>query len=483
MAQNNNRNLPSLYWHDYETFGSDPRRDRPVQFAGLRTNLELNVIGDPLCIYCRPANDYLPHPEACIITGISPQKALKEGLPETKFVSQIHEEFSQPNTCIVGYNNIRFDDEVTRFALYRNFFDPYAHEWQNGNSRWDIIDMVRLTHALRPEGINWPLHPDGKPSFKLDQLTVENGISHEAAHDALSDVKATIAVAKLIKKHQPRLYDYVFTHRSKQQVAQLLNIFNPLPVLHVSSMYPADQGCIALVTPLAQHPVNKNEIFVYDLRINPEQFFDLDVDSLKQRIFTKTEDLQDNQQRLPVKSVHINKSPVVVPATTLTPEAAEKWNIDVEKSKCYSDLIHGHKQFSEKLQDVFAKRDYEEISDPDFLLYGGGFFSNEDRARMNLIRETRPEHLTDIDLPFDDARLPEMLFRYRARNYPETLTEAEQQRWESFRRSRINDEDHLIGFGLEQFYHSLEDLRGKETLKEGELRILDELEQYAQTLI
>lgn len=482
MAQTDNRHLPGLYWYDYETFGSDPRRDRPVQFAGLRTDLELNIIGDPLCIYCRPASDYLPHPEACLITGITPQQALKEGLPEAEFAGKIHEVLSQPNTCLVGYNNIRFDDEVTRFVFYRNFIDPYGHEWQNGNSRWDIIDMVRLTHALRPEGINWPVHPDGKPSFRLDQLTIENGISHEDAHDALSDVKATIAVAKLIRNRQPKLYDYVFSHRSKQQVAQLLNIFNPTPVLHVSSMYSSDQGCIALVTPLAQHPVNKNEIFVYDLRINPEQFFDMDVDELKRIIFTRTDDLEEGQVRLPVKSVHINKSPVVVPSGTLTPEAAEKWNINIEKSKIYAGLIHGQKHFITKLQDVFANREYEETSDPDFMLYSGGFFSNDDRARMSLVRETPPDQLSGMELPFDDVRLPEMLFRYRARNYPETLTESEQERWEIFRMRRLNDEDCGVGFGLQQYNQVVEDLRREGDLKEKDIKILDKLQQHVETL-
>lgn len=483
MALEKNNKIPTLYWYDYETFGADPRRDRPVQFAGIRTDLELNIVSEPLCIYCRPANDFLPHPEACLITGISPQKALALGLPEIEFIGQIHEQFSQSSTCIVGYNNIRFDDEVTRFTLYRNFFDPYAHEWQNGNSRWDIIDMVRLTHALRPEGLNWPVHPDGKPSFRLDQLTEANGISHESAHDAVSDVKATIEIAKLIRDRQPRLYEYVFNHRSKQQVAQLLNVHNPVPVLHVSSMYPAEQGCIALVTPLAQHPVNRNEIFVYDLRVDPGQFFDLDVDELKQRIFTKSDELSENQERLPVKSVHINKSPVVVPANTLTEEVAEKWNIDVVKAKEYSASIKNNQKFMKNLQDVFAGRDYEGIKDPDFMLYSGGFFSNDDRSRMNIVHEAKPEQLADLDLPFEDARLPEMLFRYRARNYPETLTDSEQQRWENFRRSRINDEDHVIGFSLDEYYQSINKLRQQDNLKDTDARLLDELEQYAQGLI
>jgi len=198
----------TLYWHDYETFGIDPKRDRPVQFAGIRTDEALNIIGAPLVIYCQPANDFLPSPQACMITGISPQLALKEGVNEAEFISRIHAEFARPGTCTVGYNNIRFDDEFTRYTLYRNFYDPYAREWQNGNSRWDIIDLLRVTRALRPAGINWPERDDGQSSFRLEELSKANNIAHDAAHDALSDVLATIEVARLIKARQPVQTDF-----------------------------------------------------------------------------------------------------------------------------------------------------------------------------------------------------------------------------------------------------------------------------------
>ncbi|MFT7661707.1 MAG: exodeoxyribonuclease-1, partial [Gammaproteobacteria bacterium] len=199
----------TFYWHDYETFGVDPSKDRPSQFAGLRTDEDLNPVGEPLVIYCQPQKDILPAPQACLITGITPQLAMEKGLLEPQFIEAIHRQLSVPGTCGVGYNSIRFDDEVTRYALYRNFFDPYQREWKNGNSRWDIMDMLRLTRALRPEGIEWPDHEPGRPSFKLEHLTAANGLAHEAAHDALSDVTATIAVAKLVKDKQPRLFDYV----------------------------------------------------------------------------------------------------------------------------------------------------------------------------------------------------------------------------------------------------------------------------------
>ena len=192
--------MQTYYWHDYETFGIDPQRDRPVQFAGLRTDENFNIIDEPLVIFCKPTSDYLPNPDACLITGISPQLAYQKGVCEAEFIAQINKQMAQPHTCTLGYNTLRFDDEVTRHCLYRNFYDPYAREWQNGNSRWDMIDVVRAARALRPEGIHWPVDEQGIANIRLDQLTIANNIAHEAAHDALSDVYATINVAKLIKQ-------------------------------------------------------------------------------------------------------------------------------------------------------------------------------------------------------------------------------------------------------------------------------------------
>ncbi|MGL4994969.1 MAG: exodeoxyribonuclease I, partial [Deefgea sp.] len=181
----------TFFWHDYETFGAVPRLDRPSQFAGIRTDGELNEIGEPLMIYCQPANDFLPDPFACLLTGITPQTCLEKGVPENQFANQIERELATPGTIGVGYNTIRFDDEVTRYLFWRNLMDPYAREWQNDCSRWDLLDVVRATYALRPAGIEWPINEEGKVSFKLEMLSAANGLVHEAAHDALSDVRAT----------------------------------------------------------------------------------------------------------------------------------------------------------------------------------------------------------------------------------------------------------------------------------------------------
>ena len=478
----------TLYWHDYETFGVDPSRDRPSQFAGIRTDEDLNIIGDPLVIYCKPAKDMLPDPIACLITGILPQKADEEGYCEAEFITKIHRQLVQPGTCGVGYNTIRFDDEVTRYTLYRNFFDPYEREWKNGNSRWDIIDMVRLTHALRPEGIEWPRHEDGKPSFRLEQLTKANGIAHESAHDALSDVHATIAVAKLIKTKQPRLYDYIYQLRFKKEIQSLLDVVNRKPVLHVSSMFSVERGCMAIVMPLVKHPTNSNGIVTFDLSEDPTPLIELSVEEIKARLFTPTAELPVGVSRIPLKTIHVNRCPVVATVKLLDAETAEKWGIDIEQ--CYKHYQQLDKILSDqsgliidKLQKVFSDTDYLPITDPDRMLYSGGFFSAADKRMMQTIRQSSPEKLATLKLNFEDQRLDEMLFRYRGRNFPATLNEDEKHRWEEFRYRRLTEEDGGASLTLDQLHERLESLMQDESYSVEQKRILQSLAEYSDQLL
>lgn len=472
----------TFYWHDYETWGVDPRRDRPAQFAGLRTDADMNPVGEPLVIYCRPSDDILPQPEACVVTGITPQLALREGLNEAEFITRINQELATPDTCGVGYNTLRFDDEVTRFTLFRNFHDPYAREWRNGCSRWDIIDMVRLTHALRPEGIEWPLDESGVVSFRLELLSAANGIAHESAHDALSDVRATIALAKLIKQRQPRLFDYVVTGRDKQSLGERLNVRACRPVLHVSSMYPAEQGCIAMVVPLARHPGNPNGVIVYDLRHDPSPLLELSAEEIHQRLFTAAAELPQGVERLPLKTVHLNKCPVVVPMSTLTDTAAERWSIDAEAGERYRQRLLEQKGLEQKLQAVYQMARFDPVSDPDQSLYSGGFFSRDDRQRMDRILQSEPSGLGDFPLVFDDPRLPEMLFRYRARNWPETLNEEERERWREYRLARFHESDGGGSITLDQYLSTLDRMEADEGLPPDKRALIPQLLAWAEQI-
>jgi len=473
--------MNTLYWHDYETFGIDPRYDRPSQFAGIRTDEDLNIIGESLMIYCKQANDSLPHPEACLVTGITPQEVNEKGMPEAEFIKLIHDEFSQPNTCGVGYNSLRFDDEFTRFTLYRNFYDAYGREWQNGNSRWDIIDMARLTRALRPEGINWPDREDGKPSFRLEALTAANGIEHQGAHDALVDVRATISLAKLIKTAQPKLYDFVYQHRQKNAVSPLLNLRDRTPVIHVSRMYPSEFCGAALVVPIAQDPTNNNGIIVYDLRHDPSDLIELDADTLRERLFTPFKDLPEGINRPALKTLHINKCPVVVPESTLNTPAAERLQIDKARHYKHLHQLNAAGDLTAKINAIFTKPDYEDNDDPDAGLYSGGFFSANDKRKMELIRTADPEAFRVMSIPFEDARLSEMLFRYRARNWPESLSIDEQEQWHQYRQQRLTAEVNSKILTLPRFFEQIQSCRSEEVTVEQQ-QVLDKLESYGQQL-
>ena len=472
----------TFLWHDYETFGAVPRRDRPAQFAAIRTDAELNEIGEPIMLFCQPANDYLPDPTACLITGITPQQALQQGVPEYQFAATVEKVFSEPGTIGVGYNTIRFDDEVTRFLFWRNLIDPYAREWQNQCGRWDLLDVVRMTYALRPEGIEWPLHDNGKPSFKLEHLTKANGLVHEAAHDALSDVRATIALARLIREKQPKLFDFCLALHKKDRVAEEigLHLARELrqPFLHVSGMFPAERGCLALVWPLAPHPSNKNELLVWDCSYDPQELFALDAETIRVRLFTRTDAMPEGMTRLPIKSIHLNKSPMLVSnLKTLRPELAERWGLDLETARAHAARAAAGPDMTVIWEQVFW-RPAAEPADVDEDLYGG-FVGNGDRRLLEALRREPPAKLATASPHFQDDRLGELLFRYRARNFPQTLSQEELEHWEQHRAARLYE-----GAGgartVDELFSELDRL-GAETDEQGQ-QVLAALYDYVEMI-
>ena len=473
----------TFFWHDYETFGAQPRYDRPAQFAGIRTDDQLNEIGEPVMWYCQPANDYLPDPQSCLITGITPQRALEEGLPEHEFAALIEAELAQAGTVGVGYNTIRFDDEITRFMFWRNLIDPYAREWQNGCGRWDLLDVVRMVYALRPDGIHWPQKEDGSPSFKLEDLARANGLLHEQAHDALSDVRATIALARLIRDKQPRLFDFAFGLHKKDGALREMGLpatqEHARPFLHVTGMISPARGCLAVMWPLATHPTNKNEVICWDLAQDPRELAGISIEDLRLRLFTRQAELPEGVARLPIKSIHVNKSPMVVGSLkTLSPAMAEKWGVNMEQCLQFAAIARDLPDMSAQWKAVFTREAGEPL-DVDQDLYGG-FVGNEDRRRLERVKQLSPQELALDRTGFDDPRLTELVWRYRARNFPMTLNAAEQQRWEQHRVACL-----IEGQGgartAEQMFTMIDEL--SETADERAEEILGDLYDYADGMV
>ena len=427
----------SFFWHDYETFGVEPRRDAPAQFAGVRTDADLNEIEPPVMLHCRPPLDRLPDPGSCLLTGITPQHCLRVGLPEHAFAAEIERQLARPGTVGVGYNSIRFDDEVTRFLFWRNLLDPYAREWRNECGRWDLLDLVRCAWSLRPEGMEWPLNAEGRPSFRLEHLSAANGLAHEAAHDALSDVRATIALARLLKVRQPRLWDYGLSLRSKAVVQGVLAAGRP--VLHVSGRYAVERGCLAIVWPFATHPLNRNEVIAWDLAHDPAELMTLDAAAIRARLFARREELPEGVARLPIKTIHLNRSPVVIRnLDTLSDARAEHWGLDKARAWRHAETaarISG--AMAGVWPEVYRRETGPGPVDVDEDLYGG-FVEDADRVRLQRLRALTPQEMARDRTAWSDSRLEELVFRYRARNFPDTLGEEELMRWQAHRSQRLH---------------------------------------------
>ena len=470
--------MSSFYWYDLETFGISPKFDRIAQFAGIRTDLNLNPITEPDMFYCRPSEDILVDPEACLITGITPQECQQKGILEKDFMDKINNIFTETHTCVVGYNSIRFDDEFIRYGNYRNLLDPYMREWANGNSRWDLIDLVRACYALRPDGMNWPMHEEGKPSFKLTDLTEANNMKHLAAHDALSDVEATIQVAKLIKQKQPKLFDYCLTLRKKNNVKSLLNWQLLKPIVHVSNKIPANRGCLAIMLPLAIHPTNPNGVICYDLAYDPSDLFELDVDDIQDRIFTPQNELPEGCERIALKTIHVNKSPFVAPLSVLKDVDLKRINMDYALNKSNLEKFKAQPSLISKVQGVFHQKFDDDGEDVDGMLYSG-FFSPQDKNYFNQIRSMQAQQINHADFKFKDPRAKELVFRYLARNFPESLSVAQSKEWKTNAAQRI-----ALRFGesAEMWFEKLNLLRNNTTSKQS-LAILDALENDSLTKI
>jgi exodeoxyribonuclease-1 len=470
--------VTSIFWYDYETTGINPRCDRPLQMAGLRTDFDLNEVDEPVNLYCRPSDDILPHPAACAITGITPAILAEHGLSEADFMTRVHAQLAAPGTCGAGYNTLRFDDEMTRYSLYRNFFDPYAREWQGGNSRWDLIDVVRAAYGLRPDGIHWPTDEEGRVTLKLERLTAANGIDHGNAHEALSDVRATIALARLIREKQPKLYDWLFQLRSKHKVMEQIRLLQPL--VHISGRFSAARHYVGVVLPLAWHPRNKNALIVCDLHLDPQGLFDLDAETLRQRLYTRREDLAEGELPVPLKLIHINKCPVVAPLAVLRPEDQHRLGLDMALyQQRVLRLNDAQKVWQDKVSAIYAREDFSQSQDPEQQLYDG-FIGDRDRRLCEQVRTVDPAQLGQDQWPFDDERLPELLFRYRARNFPDLLSGEELERWRMFCQKRLSDPEWGAPNTLESFLAAQSQLNLTATAPQRE--VLSEWQGYVQQL-
>lgn len=475
--------MQTLYFYDLETSGINPRSSRIMQFAGQRTDIDLVPIGDPDNIIIKLSEDILPDPDAIMITGISPQQTLADGITESEFLDYFHKKIALKGTIFAGFNTIRFDDEFIRFTNYRNFYDAYEWQWQDQRSKWDILDVVRMTRALRPDGINWPFTSDGKASNRLELLTSVNRLDHFNAHDALSDVNATIAVARLIKQKQPKLFDYLLSMRDKNAIAKLVNSSEPF--IYTSGRYSAEFEKTTVVISIASHPVQKGSVFVYDLRYDPAPFADMSPEQLAE-LMAKYK-FEEGDLRLPVKQLQFNKCPAVAPMNVLDMASKNRLKIDTEIVNNNLQKLAKIEDFGDRIQEAVRinekQRQQSIVSDINIVdnqLYDG-FFNDYDKEKMRLVRESKQDQLADLSLDFADSRLGNLLLLYKARQFPSSLNIDEQSEWQTYKKQKILDGDQESP--LAKYFSRIDQLSKQSGLTKNQQYLLEELKLYGQSIV
>lgn len=463
----------TFYFYDLETSGLDGRSDRIMQFAGQRTDMNLQPIGEPHNIIVKLNDDTLPSPDAILVTGITPQQTQADGLTEAELSKLLIEEVFTPDTIVVGFNNVRFDDEFIRHLFWRNFYDPYEWSWKDGRSRWDLLDVVRMTRALRPDGIEWPF-VDGKETNRLELLTKLNNIDHMKAHDALSDVEALIAVTRLIKQKQPQLYDYLLKVRNKNEVKKLVNLDDKQPFVYVSGRYEADFHKATVAFPLTSG--RNGNVMVYDLRYDPTPFVKLSTKLLEERLFANREARKsDDFIAVPVKELQYNRVPAVAPVGVLA--QADGWQriaLDEKTVAKHRAILLAHPEFAENIRSIFESRpEYPTAPEVEGRLYDG-FITDVDTMRIAKVRDAGEQDLADLNPEFVDERLPELLLHYKARNYPRSLAEDEVEAWENWRAARIKRQ-------LPSFIARLQERAT--TTDDNQQFILQELQLWAESIM
>ena len=465
----------TFFFYDLETSGLSARQDRIMQFAGQRTDMNLEPIGESYNVLVALNDDTLPSPDALMVTGITPQKTVDEGYTEAQFARMLSEEIFTPDTIAVGFNNVRFDDEFIRHLLWRNFYDPYEWSWKDGRSRWDLLDVVRLTRALRPEGIEWPFDDKGEPTNRLELITQANGIAHENAHDALADVTALIDVTKLVKDKQPQLYEYLLKMRDKKQVQTLVNLDDKKPFVYASGRYDKEFAKTTVAFPLSSG--RHGAVIVYDLRYDPTPFVDLSADDLAAKIFATWEQRQaEDFVSLPVKELQYNRCPAVAPLGVL--EQGDGWqkiSLDAKTVQKHQNILLSHPDFAEKLRGIFENKSaFKKMPDPEAQLYDG-FLNDRDRIRVEAVRNADERELADFHPEFQDERLVPLLLHYKARNFPRTISQDELQQWESWRAQHLQAQ-------LPQFMASLQRLAPTANDNDRQFT-LQELQLWAESVL
>lgn len=488
-----NREFDNVFFNffDTETTGVSSS-DQILQFGSIGTDANLvNNLGENN-IFCKMRPDVIPHPMATLTHKISIKTLNEKGMSEIEFSRKVNEIMMEKSlTCNLGYNTLRFDDQKVRELFFRNLMDPYAREWKNLNSRSDIFSLVKMINVIKPDVINWFYDDNGKKSLRLEHLAKVNSIKQTNAHDALSDVEATIGLASLIKNKAPEVYDFFIKLRRKDFVSKYCSPMGN-PFLYIGKGAEYEYNYATVLLPLAINHKNKNSVFCYDLRYDTSLLYG-DYETVNKRLYSR----RDNPEleRFPIMEVSINQSPVVCPLSKINDDVFDRIRLnradvlgraksilnnesgidsvesDIEKINNFIDMILKNNSMDGDKDDYYSRVYNRFYSNNERSLLDNMHVGNVDKW-LNFASLTGSVDIYNLTLRavgnFDKDILPDSL-------HGKCKPKEEYRNWLI---TRWSDKSGNYGLTVDDFFNECKKVRDDMCLNSSDDNLLRELEDY-----
>ena len=436
-----------ILWYDYETSGRDAAVDRPVQLGWQVTDPGMEPVADAESLLVRLPDDVLPSPGAMLVHQILPDVHQRDGISEAELAKHL-EQLIAPRTLVAGYNSRGFDDKFTQHIFYRCLRDPYAWQYADGRGRFDLYPVVLTYFVLAPESIRWPEDHDGRPRFKLDRIGPLNQLDQglKRAHDASSDAAVTARLARQLALHDPDLFATCLKRIDKHFVTDQIRADGRSEgFLEVTSFAGWDQGFVRDLWIPFRLSERSNDYVAFDLNYDPQQVM-TNLIGLVERYSIDRSELRKQVRAMGIHTIRINAQPMLFRRATLEPHIKsrlEAFGRDEVRQNQHLDVWQhiqespAFKQLYQLAVQVLVETEQALPDDVDFGLYAGKFLSTHDKDLLASLPLMDPEALSQWTQSFDDPRYDTLLFRYRARNFPQSLTQSEWKLWQKTRREKL----------------------------------------------
>lgn len=470
--------MQTFLFYDLETTGLNKAFDQILRFAAIRTDMAFHEIDrHELSVRLRP--DVIISPRA-IMTHRIPVAESLQGIPEYDAVLQIHKWMNAPRTISLGYNTLGFDDEFLRFSFHRNLLPPYTHQYANGCRRMDILPYTVIYRLYSEETLTWP-EIDGRPTLKLEHLSEANNLASGPAHDAMVDVKATVALAELLSKEQ-KIWKFLSGYFDKRIDTERIDELPP------ASRNISGSHQLGL---LVSHEMGKENFYQAPVisigssipYSNQTLWLRLDLPELQA---TTPETVSDSSW---VVRKRMGEPPFILPPHDRYWQRITNERRDFARQNIA--WISSHPELFREIIDYHRSFQYPEIPDldPDAALYQMGFLSSREEALCRRFHEAPFHEKTKMIDQFPRTETRNLAIRILMRNHPGDIAESDKSQWERYMK-RVNpkeEKDALVDYRGEKritpeaALTEIASIRREGAIDNEQRRLLEELENYLAT--